>query len=166
MQSPVPLPHVPLPKSPTWLNEFKSFIMRGSVVDLAVGVIIGAAFGKIVTTLVADIFTPIIGVLTGGADFKNKFISLEPAKTINATTLADAQKAGAPTLNFGLFINAIIQFLIVSFAVFWLVKALTRLNVRQDAVALPTKSETLLGEIRDLLRDQAKATPDGTSHPE
>ena len=134
---------------PRWLDEFRAFIMRGNVVDLAVGIIIGVAFTGVVNSLVKDIFTPIIGLLVGGIDFSNIFVTL---KGPHAATLADAQKAGAVTLNFGVFINTVIQFIIVGFAVFWLVKALTRLHVREDpAPAAPPKSEVLLQEIRDLL---------------
>jgi len=140
------------PKAPSWMAEFRKFIMRGNVVDLAVGIIIiGAAFTGVVSSLVKDVFNPLLGLATGGVDFSNVFFALNGQHYAN---LADAQKAGAPTLNVGLFINAIIQFLIVSFAVFWVVKALTRLNVRQDAVAGPTQSEVLLGEIRDLLKEK------------
>jgi large conductance mechanosensitive channel len=137
------------PKAPSWMSDFRKFIMRGNVVDLAVGIIIGAAFTGVVGSLVKDVFNPVLGLLTGGVDFSNVFYSFNGQHYAN---LADAQKAGAPTLNFGLFINAIIQFLIVSFAVFWLVKVLTRLNVRSDEVAPPAKSEVLLEEIRDLLK--------------
>ena len=138
------------PKRPTWLTEFRDFIMRGNVVDLAVGVIIGAAFTGVVGSLVKDVFNPLLGLLTGGVDFSNVFYSLNGQHYAN---LADAQKAGAATLNVGLFINAIIQFLIVSFAIFWMVKGLSKLIVRKAAEpAGPTKSELLLGEIRDLLK--------------
>jgi large conductance mechanosensitive channel len=137
---------------PAWLDEFRAFIMRGNVVDLAVGIIIGVAFTAVVNSLVKDIFTPLIGMLVGGIDFTNIFVTL---KGPSEATLADAQKAGAVTLNFGVFLNAVIQFLIVSFAVFWLIKALTRLHIRQDpAPAAPpplSRSEVLLEEIRDLL---------------
>ena len=137
--------------TPGWVDEFRAFIMRGNVVDLAVGVIIGVAFTAVVNSLVKDIFTPIIGLIVGGIDFSNIFITL---KGQSAATLADAQKAGAVTLNFGVFLNAVIQFLIVSFVIFWLIKVLTRLHVRQDAKPAPpppTKTEVLLEEIRDLL---------------
>ena len=138
--------HVP---TPDWLDEFRAFIMRGNVVDLAVGIIIGVAFTTVVNSLVKDIFTPILGLILGGIDFTNIFVTL---KGPSAATLADAQKAGAVTLNFGVFLNAVIQFLIVSFAVFWLIKALTRLHMHQDpAPAAPPRSEVLLEEIRDLL---------------
>src|SRR6516165_8754931 len=137
---------------PAWLDEFRAFIMRGNVVDLAVGIIIGVAFTAVVNSLVKDIFTPIIGLLVGGIDFTNIFVTL---KGQSAATLADPQKAGAVTLNFGVFLNAVFQFLIVSFVIFWLIKVLTRLHVRQDATPAPPppppKSEVLLEEIRDLL---------------
>jgi large conductance mechanosensitive channel len=136
-------------RQPGWLGEFRAFIMRGNVVDLAVGIIIGVAFTGVVNSLVKDIFTPVIGLLVGGIDFTNIFVTL---KGPHAATLADAQKAGAVTLNIGVFINTLIQFIIVSFAVFWLVKALSRLYTRQEAApAAPPRSEVLLEEIRDLL---------------
>src|SRR5260370_6252656 len=140
---------------PAWVDEFRAFIMRGNVIDLAVGIIIGVAFTAVVNSLVKDIFTPILGLAIGGIDFTNIFVTL---KGPSEPTLADAQKAGAVTLNFGVFLNAVIQFLIVSFAVFWLIKALTRLHVRQEpAAAAPSRSEVLLEEIRDLLA--ARSTP-------
>src|SRR5215467_4122287 len=137
-------------RQPGWVEEFRALILRGNVVDLAVGVIIGVAFTAVVNSLVKDIFTPIIGLLVGGIDFTNIFVTLTGP---SEATLADAQKAGAVTLNFGVFLNAVIQFLIVSFAVFWLVKVLTRLQMRQEpapaAPPAPPRSETLLEEIRD-----------------
>jgi large conductance mechanosensitive channel len=139
-----------MPKAPGWVGEFRSFIMRGNVVDLAVGIIIGAAFTGIVNSLVKDVFNPVLGLLTGGVDFSNVFWALNGKYY---ASLAEAQRAGAPTLNLGLFINAIVQFLIVSFAVFWVVKGLTRMHVRQDAQTGP-KPEQLLTEIRDLLKDK------------
>jgi large conductance mechanosensitive channel len=142
------------PKGLSWMNEFRAFVMRGNVVDLAVGIIIGAAFTGVVSSLVKDVFNPVLGLLTGGVDFSNLFVSLNGQHYAN---LADAQKAGAATLNVGLFINAIIQFLIVSFAVFWIVKALTRLNVRHEEAAEPNKTEVLLGEIRDLMKSRGGA---------
>lgn len=139
-------------KPPSWVQEFQKFIMRGNVVDLAVGIIIGAAFTTVVSSLVKDIFTPIIGLLVGGIDFSNIFITL---KGQSVATLAEAQKAGAVTLNIGLFINALINFIIIGFAVFWVVKALSVLYRQQEAAPAepppPSKSELLLGEIRDLL---------------
>jgi large conductance mechanosensitive channel len=137
---------------PAWIDEFRAFIMRGNVIDLAVGIIIGVAFTAVVSSLVKDIFTPIIGLAVGGIDFTNLFVTL---KGPSEPTLADAQKAGAVTLNIGLFLNALIQFLIVSFAIFWLIKALTRLHVREEAApAAPPRTEVLLEEIRDLLAER------------
>jgi large conductance mechanosensitive channel len=140
----------PALKAPGWVSEFRGFIMRGNVVDLAVGIIIGAAFTGVVSSLVKDVFNPILGRLTGGMDFSNIFWALNGQ---HYGSLADAQHAGAPTLNLGLFINAIIQFIIIAFAVFWVVKFLTRLHVREDAQAGP-KPEQLLAEIRDLLKEK------------
>jgi large conductance mechanosensitive channel len=137
-------------KAPGWVSEFRSFIMRGNVVDLAVGIIIGAAFTGVVSSLVKDVFNPLLGLLTGGVDFSNVFWAFNGQ---HYATLADAQHAGAPTLNLGLFINAIIQFIIVAFAVFWVVKLLTRLHVREDAKTGP-KPEQLLAEIRDILKEK------------
>lgn len=105
-------------------KEFRAFITRGSVVDLAVGVIIGAAFGRIVTSLVNDIIMPPIGLVLGGVPFGNLYVSLNGQQY---ATLADAQKANAPTINYGLFINNIIDFLIVAFVIFLLIRAVNRL---------------------------------------
>jgi large conductance mechanosensitive channel len=145
-----------LPPVPSWVDEFRAFIARGSVVDLAVGVIIGAAFGGIVTSLVKDILNPIIGVFLGGVDFTNIFI---PLNGKHYDTLELARTAGAPTVNVGLFINAVIQFLIMALVIFWVVKAVSRLNLRDlgAAAAPPTKTETLLTEIRDLLKQEPAA---------
>ena len=140
--------------TPGWIGEFRSFIMRGNVVDLAVGIIIGAAFTTIVQSLVKDIFTPFIGLLVGNIDFSNIFFTL---KGPHYATLAEAQKAGSPTVNVGVFLNAVIQFIIVGLAIFWVVKLLTRMHVREEkteAPLLPTQSELLLTEIRDLLADR------------
>jgi large conductance mechanosensitive channel len=137
-------------RKPEWLDEFRAFIMRGNVVDLAVGIIIGAAFTGVVNSLVKDVFNPLIGLLIGGIDFSNVFVALNGEHYAN---LADAQRAGAATLNLGLFINAIINFIIVGFAIFWVVKALTKLHVRENAQAAP-KAEQLLTEIRDILKAQ------------
>jgi large conductance mechanosensitive channel len=148
MKSPIPL------KAPGWLSEFQAFIMRGSVVDLAVGLIIGVAFTGVVNSLVKDIFNPVIGLLVGGIDFSNLFI---PLNGQHYNSLAEAQHAGAATLNIGLFINTIIQFLIVGFAIFWTVKGLSRLHLTEakKAPPPPAKSELLLEEIRDLLKQKA-----------
>jgi large conductance mechanosensitive channel len=129
--------------------------MRGNVVDLAVGIIIGVAFTGVVNSLVKDVFNPLLGLAIGGIDFSNVFIALNGQ---HYASLADAQRAGAATLNLGLFINAIINFLIVGFAIFWVVKALTRLHLREEAKAGP-KTEELLVEIRDILKDQAVSHP-------
>lgn len=136
---------------PSWVDEFKAFIARGNVVDLAVGVIIGAAFGGVVTSLVKDVFNPIIGLFLGGVDFSNIFI---PLNGKHYDTLELARTAGAPTVNIGLFINAIIQFVIMAFVIFWVVKAVSRLQrPRPDAPpAPPPATEVLLTEIRDLLK--------------
>lgn len=136
-------------KKPGWLDDFKAFIMRGNVVDLAVGVIIGAAFTGIVTSLVKDIITPLIGLITGGVDFSNHFLIL---KGTAAATLADAQKAGDVTINYGVFLNAVFNFLIVAAAIFWMVRLLEKIHKTPAAEAAPTPSETLLAEIRDLLK--------------
>jgi large conductance mechanosensitive channel len=145
-----------LPPAPSWVEEFKAFIARGSVVDLAVGVIIGASFGGIVNSLVKDVLNPIIGVFLGGVDFTNVFV---PLNGKHYDTLTVAQAAGAPTVNIGLFINAIIQFLIMAFVIFWVVKALSRINLRNLGAAAPppSKTETLLTEIRDLLKQAPPA---------
>jgi large conductance mechanosensitive channel len=136
-------------RQPAWLVEFQAFIMRGNVVDLAVGIIIGAAFTAVVTSLVRDLFTPLIGLLVGGIDFSNIFLTL---KGTSQPTLEAAKAAGAVTLNVGVFLNAVIQFVIVAFAVFWLVRALSVLyRKKEEAPAAPSRQEVLLEEIRDLL---------------
>ncbi len=148
-------PSIKLPATPSWLSEFRAFIMRGNVVDLAVGIIIGAAFTGVVGSLVKDVFNPLLGLLVGGLDFSNVFVALNGQ---HYATLAEAQRAGAPTVNVGLFINAIINFLIVGMAIFWVVKGLSRLKLRADAEAGP-KPEQLLAEIRDILKAQSAAQP-------
>ena len=105
-------------------KEFKTFAARGNVIDLAVGVIIGAAFGKIVSSLVSDIIMPPIGMLIGRVDFRNLFVALDRQ---SYASLADAQKAAAPTINYGIFLNTVLEFLIVAFAVFLLVRQINRL---------------------------------------
>jgi large conductance mechanosensitive channel len=117
-------------------KEFKDFAMRGNVVDMAVGIIIGAAFGLIVKSLVADIIMPPIGLLLGNVDFSDLFVVLkEGAAASPYLTLADAQKAGAVTLNYGLFINTVINFLIVAFAIFLLIRGINRLKREKEAPA-------------------------------
>lgn len=112
------------------LKEFKEFIMRGNVLDLAVGIVIGAAFGKIVTSFVNDILMPPIGVMLGKVDFSNLFISLSGQ---NFASLDEAKKAGAATINYGIFINMIIDFLIVAFAIFLVIKQVNRLHKKEAA---------------------------------
>jgi large conductance mechanosensitive channel len=139
-------------KKSGWLDDFKAFIMRGNVVDLAVGVVIGVAFTGIVNSLVKDIITPLIGLITGGVDFSNHFITL---KGPPEPTLADAAKAGAVTINYGVFLNAVINFLIVATAIFWMIRLIQKLHkAPPPAAAAPTATETLLSEIRDILKAQ------------
>lgn len=136
------------------LNEFKAFIARGNVVDLAVGIIIGAAFTAIVNSLVADLVNPLIGVVTGGIDFSNLFINLGEG---DFTSLAAARAAGAPVFAYGSFITAVINFLIIAWVVFLLVKAVNKLQdtlkKKEEAAAAaagPTELD-VLKEIRDAL---------------
>jgi len=125
------------------LKEFKEFAMRGNVVDMAVGIVIGAAFGQIVASLVNDVLMPPIGLLLGNVDFTNLFIVLkEGAATGPYASLADAQAAGAVTLNYGLFVNTVISFVIVAFAVFLLIRSINRLQRQEEAPpAEPTTKE-------------------------
>jgi large conductance mechanosensitive channel len=124
-------------------KEFKEFAMRGNVIDLAVGVIIGGAFGKIVSSLVNDILMPPIGMLTGGMDFSNFALTLKE-KTAEAP---------AVTINYGVFINAVIDFIIVAFCIFLLIRGINQLKRKEAAQpAAPPKQEVLLAEIRDLLK--------------
>lgn len=132
------------------LKEFKEFAMRGSVVDLAVGVIIGGAFGKIVTSLVDDIIMPPIGYLTGGVDFSEIKYVLKAADEV--------AKKPEVAINFGNFINVVIQFVIVAFCIFMVIKALNSMKRKEEkapeVAPAPTKEETLLTEIRDLLKNK------------
>ncbi len=133
-------------------KEFRDFIMRGNVVELAVGIIIGAAFTAIVSSTVDDIIMPIIGLLTGGVDFSNIFIALDGG---SYETLAAAQEANAATLNIGLFINAVIEFLIIAFVVFMIVRTVNRMTAKpeepaEEAPAEPTTEEKLLDAINEL----------------
>ena len=131
-------------------KEFKTFAMRGNVIDLAVGVVIGAAFTGIVTSLVRDIITPPIGWVTGGIDFSNFFFVLKGGQF---ATLADAQKAGAITINYGVFLNTVISFMVVAFVLFIIVRQLNRLVTRPDqSPSAPPEDVVLLREIRDLLK--------------
>lgn len=132
------------------LNEFKNFIARGNVFDMAVGIIIGAAFTTIVNSMVGDLIMPIIGVITSGVDFSDLYISLDGG---DYATLAAAKAAGAPVLSYGVFINAVINFLIVAFVIFMLVKQVNRLKKEEAAApATPPADVVLLTEIRDLLK--------------
>jgi large conductance mechanosensitive channel len=136
------------------LKEFKEFAMRGNVVDMAVGIIIGAAFGAIVTSFVGDVLMPVIGLALGGADFSNMFIVLKEGATPGPyASLAVAKEAGAVTFAYGLLINTIVNFLIVAFALFMVIKAVNAAK-RPPAPAAapePSKEEVLLTQIRDLL---------------
>ncbi len=137
------------------LDEFKKFAMRGNVVDVAVGIIIGAAFGKIVESLVKDLIMPPIGLLLGKVDFANLFLVIKDGTAAGPYLSVDAaQKAGAVTFNYGMFINTCISFLIVAFAVFFLIRLINRLKAAEpDAAAAPTPEEVvLLREIRDALK--------------
>jgi large conductance mechanosensitive channel len=138
------------------LKEFKEFAMRGNVLDMAVGIIIGAAFGAIVTSFVADVLMPVVGLLVGGSDFSNLFLLLRDGKTPGPyASLAAAKEAGAVTVAYGVLFNAVVNFLIVAGAIFLLVKGVNMAK-RQEAAAPPappepSKEEQLLTQIRDLL---------------
>ena len=137
------------------LEEFKKFAMRGNVVDLAIGVIIGVAFGAIVQSMVADILMPIIGAVTGGLDFSNYFVAL--SSKVTADSLVEAKKQGA-VLAWGNFVSLLINFIIIAWILFLIVKLLNRLTPAEAAKAPAlTKQEQLLTEIRDLLQARAGA---------
>ncbi|NGM73367.1 large-conductance mechanosensitive channel protein MscL [Sphingobacterium sp. SGL-16] len=138
-----------------FIKEFKEFAMRGNVIDLAVGVVIGGAFGKIVTSLVDDLIMPVIGVITGGVDFSEKVITLKEAVLNPDGSVLNP----AVTLNYGNFINVVIQFLIIAFCIFVVIKALNSLKKKDEAPAdapapAPSNEEVLLTEIRDLLKNK------------
>jgi large conductance mechanosensitive channel len=137
-----------------FIKEFKEFAMRGNVIDMAVGIVIGVAFGAIVTSLVNDVVMPPIGLLLGGVDFSDLYLNLSGQDYPSA---AAAKAAGAPAIYIGLFINAVINFLIVAFAIFLVIKAMNRLKRAQPeaAPAPPPRQEVLLEEIRDLLKRRA-----------
>jgi large conductance mechanosensitive channel len=139
-------------------KEFKEFAMRGNVIDLAVGVIIGAAFGKIVSSLVQDVVMPPIGLLLRGVDFSNLFITL---KGPHYPTLAAAKAAGAPTLNYGVFLNNVLDFLIVAFCVFILVQQVNRWTKKQEPAAAPTAKEC--PQCATMIPIKAKRCPNCTS---
>jgi large conductance mechanosensitive channel len=143
------------------LKEFKEFAVKGNVLDMAVGIIIGAAFGTVVQSLVRDVVMPPIGLLLGGVDFTNLFITVSQGDVAGPyATLTAAQEAGAVTINYGVFANAVISFLVVAFAVFMLVRSFNKLKREQEAAPPPappepSAEEKLLGEIRDLLKARA-----------
>ena len=142
------------------LKEFKEFALKGNMVDLAVGIIIGAAFSGLVNSVVKDLFMPAVGVITGGVDFTNKFVALDPAVT--ATTLAAAREQG-PVLAYGNFVTLTINFVIVAFILFLIVKAMNRLKRKEEEkpaeVSEVPRQERLLEEIRDLLAGAADEAP-------
>ncbi|HUV14073.1 MAG TPA: large-conductance mechanosensitive channel protein MscL [Acidobacteriota bacterium] len=142
------------------LKEFKDFAMRGNVVDMAVGIIIGAAFGTIVKSLVADVIMPPIGLALGHVDFTNLFVTIQEGATVGPyATLADAKEAGAVSINYGVFFNEIISFIIVAFAVFFLIRSINNMKRKEEekpaAPPKPSGEEMLLTEIRDLLKTKA-----------
>lgn len=139
------------------LKEFKEFAMKGNMLDMAVGIIVGAAFGTIIQSLVKDVLMPPIGMMLGGVDFSDLFITLQPGATAGPySTLAAAQEAGAVTINYGVFLNAVISFLIIAFSVFMVVRSFNKLKKQEEAAPAappaPSAEEKLLGEIRDLLK--------------
>jgi len=139
------------------LSEFKQFIARGNVLDLAIGVIIGAAFGKIVSSLVNDIFNPLIGLIAGGFDFSGLFVSLNGQRYAN---LAEAKAAKAPTVNYGVFINTVIEFLIISFVIFLIVKQVNRIFPKPAEAPPATKT---CPECRTAIPLEARRCPACTS---
>lgn len=148
------------------LKEFREFAVRGSVADLAVGVIIGAAFNSIVQSTVGDLFMPIVSAVTGGLDFSNYFIPLSPK--VAASTLAEAKKEGA-VLAWGNFLTIALNFLIVAWVLFWVAKAINRLRAidaaKSGKAEAPTRQEALLIEIRDLLKAGREQAVAGASEP-
>jgi large conductance mechanosensitive channel len=138
-------------------KEFKEFAMKGNLVDMAVGLTLGAAFGAMAASFVADVFSPPLGLILGGADFSNQFIVLrEGVPPPPYATPAIAKTAKAVVLTYGVFLNAVINFTIVAFAMFMVVKAMNRMRRRQEAAPAPppgpTPDQKLLAEIRDLLK--------------
>ena len=135
------------------LKEFKEFAMRGNVIDMAVGIIIGAAFGKIISSFVADILMPPIGLLLGNVDFSELYINLTAQQY---ATLAEAKEAGAATINYGLWLNTVVDFTIVAFAIFLVIQQMNKLKKKEEAAPAPppapSKEALLLAEIRDLLK--------------
>ena len=141
------------------LKEFKEFAVKGNMLDMAVGIIVGAAFGTIVQSLVKDVVMPPIGLMLGGVDFTDMFMTLSEGATPGPyATLAAAQEAGAVTVNYGVFGNALISFIIVAFTVFLVVRGFNKMKREEEAAPAappkPSAEETLLTEIRDLLKSQ------------
>ena len=136
----------------SFASEFREFAVKGNVMDLAVGVIIGAAFGKIVDSFVADLVMPVIGRFTGGIDFANYFIALAPIPANIPLTLEAVKKAGIPVLAWGNFVNVVFNFIILAFVVFLMVKQMNRMRRATPAAAAPAEDVLLLREIRDSLR--------------
>ena len=138
-----------------FVSEFKEFISKGNVLDLAVGVIIGASFGKIVTSLTDDVIMPIVGLALGKVNFSNLFVAMNGQQY---ATIEEAKKAGVGTLNYGLFLNAVLNFLIIAFIIFMIVKAANRMKkAPMEVIAVPpgpTTDQQLLMDIRDALRDR------------
>lgn len=140
-----------------FLNDFKSFALKGNVIDMAVGVIIGGAFGKIVSSLVADIIMPPLGILLGGVNFKELAVELKPAVVENGE-----ETAAAVMLNYGMFLQNVVDFLIIALSIFVMIRLAGRLMRKKEAAPAPpqlpqpSKEELLLTEIRDLLKEQAK----------
>ena len=135
------------------LKEFKEFAMRGNLVDMAVGIIMGVAFGGLVNSVVTDIIMPVVGKITGGVDFSNLFFNLSGPQDQFASLKA-AKDAGAATINYGVFLNLVINFIIVAFVMFMLIKGMNKMKKEAPAAppAPPSRSEALLAEIRDLLK--------------
>lgn len=140
------------------LDEFKTFAVKGNVLDMGVGIVIGAAFTTIVKSFITDILNPILGLFLGGIDFSNLFVNLGPG---TYATLAEAQKAAVPTVNYGLFINAVINFTIVAFVLFLIIRQVNKM--KKEAAAAPPPAPAadvlLLTEIRDLLAGDRAASP-------
>ena len=143
------------------LKEFKEFAIKGNVLDMAVGIIIGAAFGTVVQSVVNDVLMPPIGLLLGGMDFTDLFVTLQQGAVPGPyATLTAAQEAGAVTINYGMFVNSVVSFLIVAWAVFMVVRSFNRMKKKEEEAApaappAPSTEEKLLAEIRDLLKAQA-----------
>ncbi|MBV6504138.1 MAG: Large-conductance mechanosensitive channel [Fimbriimonadales bacterium] len=139
------------------LREFREFALKGNMIDLAVGLVLGAAFGTVINSLVKDVLMPPLGALLGGLDFSNMFFVIREGATPGPySTAASAAEAGAVTLNYGLFANAVVSFIIVSLALFVVVRAVNKARKAEDAAPeappAPSAQETLLTEIRDILR--------------